>query len=460
MSLASILTQHLSAEVQFAFNDDGFLLRIQETEEELAIEKFLKIPANEVEQRLVDTLINSPIFAIQFRYNAARALMLSRSQPGRRIPLWLQRLRAADLLQAVKNYPDFPLLLETYRTCLEDYFDLPSLLKVLKQINQGDISLHFINTPHPSPMASGLLFNFLTTQMYDYDRIRNSGEVANVSSVLLAQILSKEKIPAIITQEQVKKKQQRWQHLTTESKAKSQEDLFAIIEKLGPLQDTQIRERSRGNFKSWLSALSKQNRIIKLQESYKGWVVQSHREIYIAPHNAKNAQQILKRYLRVRGPVTQYEIKQRLNIKQPLLHDLLNQLLSDKEIVHGILLKDSPQDYWCDRVTFTELYRAAIAQRRQTKSTVNKSTFITFLLNWQKLANTGQSITDIIERCRGVRFAPYIFEREIIRSRFLQEDASILHHVLNEFYDLIAQGEMMDPDTGMNCYKVYPRMIN
>ena len=127
-------------------------------------------------------MASTPLFAIQFRYNAARALLLPRSQPGKRIPLWLQRLRAADLLQAVEKYNDFPVVIETYRSILQDIFDLPSLLELIKNIHKKKVKINFVNTPYPSPMASGLIFNFLSVQVYEYDKSRISGDAASISN--------------------------------------------------------------------------------------------------------------------------------------------------------------------------------------------------------------------------------------------------------------------------------------
>jgi ATP-dependent Lhr-like helicase len=60
-----------------------------------------------------------------FARTPARALLIPRAYPGRRTPLWQQRLKAQTLLEVAKRYPDFPIVLETYRECLRDVLDLP-----------------------------------------------------------------------------------------------------------------------------------------------------------------------------------------------------------------------------------------------------------------------------------------------------------------------------------------------
>jgi ATP-dependent Lhr-like helicase len=198
LALITCLEKQYQTEIRWSYNDDGILIRLLAMVEPPALEPLFRIPVHEIEHLLKKALTVSPLFAIQFRYNAARALLLERSHPGKRIPLWLQRLRAADLLETVRDLQDFPIILETYRSCLEDIFDLPALFKLIKNILAQEIQIHIVHTPFPSAMASSLLFNFLSNQMYERDRVQLSAEVSMVSSDLLAEILNSESIPPLL----------------------------------------------------------------------------------------------------------------------------------------------------------------------------------------------------------------------------------------------------------------------
>src|SRR5262249_56644177 len=90
-----------------------------------------------VEGLILEELADSPLFALRFRQNAARALLMPRGQPGKRTPLWLQRLRGRDLLQVARQHPDFPVVLETFRECLHDHLDLPRVRQLLEDIHAG-----------------------------------------------------------------------------------------------------------------------------------------------------------------------------------------------------------------------------------------------------------------------------------------------------------------------------------
>ena len=109
------------------------------------------------------------MFAARFREAGARALLLPLQAMGRRTPLWAQRKRAADLLAVAQQYPSFPIVLETYRECLRDAFDLPALVDILRQVESRKIRVHTVDVDAPSPMAASLLFSFVGNFIYDQD---------------------------------------------------------------------------------------------------------------------------------------------------------------------------------------------------------------------------------------------------------------------------------------------------
>src|SRR4030095_9882361 len=125
--------------------------------------------AEEVEELVARNLGETSLFAARFRENAARALLLPRRHPGRRSPLWAQRKRAADLLSVASRYGSFPILLETYRECLRDVFDLPALVDVLADVEARRLRVHVVDSRTPSPFAASLLFSYVANFIYDGD---------------------------------------------------------------------------------------------------------------------------------------------------------------------------------------------------------------------------------------------------------------------------------------------------
>src|SRR4029077_8084150 len=109
---------------------------------------------------VLDELADSALFGLRFRQNAARALMMRSGGAGKRAPLWLQRLRGRDLLQVARQYPDFPIIAETFRECLHDHLDLPRVEAMLKEMAAGRTLVHGCRLELPSPFASSLWFEF------------------------------------------------------------------------------------------------------------------------------------------------------------------------------------------------------------------------------------------------------------------------------------------------------------
>ena len=172
VALEARLAERLGAEVRTIWSDDGIAIRLPEGELETdpaAIEALLFPDPDEIEDLVVGGVAGSALFASRFRENAARALLLPRRRPGTRTPLWQQRQRAADLLSVASRYGSFPILVETYRECLSDVFDLVALRDVLAGVARRDIAVHAVETVRASPFASSLLFDYVAAYMYDGD---------------------------------------------------------------------------------------------------------------------------------------------------------------------------------------------------------------------------------------------------------------------------------------------------
>ena len=129
----------------------------------------LLLRPDEIEDLLIPELAQSALFGSRFRENAGRALLIPRRRPGLRTPLWQQRLKSQNLLQVARRFPQFPIVLETYRECLQDVFDLPALERVLRGIETRSLDLVEVETVSASPFASSLLFEYVATYMYEDD---------------------------------------------------------------------------------------------------------------------------------------------------------------------------------------------------------------------------------------------------------------------------------------------------
>src|SRR4029079_12678620 len=168
-------------DLQVQTTDDGIMLRLPDLGTAAPISSLLGLTGTEAEQLVMEEVGSTSLFGARFRLSAPASLLLPRGNPRRRMPLWLQRLKSLDLLQTVRQFPSFPILVETYRDVLQDAFDMPGLQSVLDRIESREIRTHVVETHHPSPFAASLQFGFVMDWMYGDDTTRAEQRAALLS---------------------------------------------------------------------------------------------------------------------------------------------------------------------------------------------------------------------------------------------------------------------------------------
>lgn len=169
LAINARLAQQYGFEGHVYAADDGIVLRLPEDNHHIDIASIMQFDPDDITRIIESQIEGSVLFAARFRECAARALFMPRTDPGKRVPLWQQRLRASQLLAAARTQKNFPLVLETARECLQDVYDVPHLKELLSRIMQGAITVHECETSTPSPFADRLLFGFVGSVMYDSD---------------------------------------------------------------------------------------------------------------------------------------------------------------------------------------------------------------------------------------------------------------------------------------------------
>src|SRR5207344_381841 len=168
MAVAAKIREERGIDVETLWGDDGFVVRFPDVDEPPDVSLLLPDP-DEAQALVVRQLGSTALFAAKFRENAARSLLLPRRRPGMRAPLWQQRKRSADLLAVASKYGSFPVLLETYRECLRDFFDMPALVSTLADVRSRRIRVATADSEQPSPFAASLLFSYVASFLYDGD---------------------------------------------------------------------------------------------------------------------------------------------------------------------------------------------------------------------------------------------------------------------------------------------------
>ena len=195
MALAARVRDALGLEVQSLWSDDGIALHFPDADAPPALADLLVEPG-ELEDLVVQEVGSTALFGARFRENAARALLIPRRRPGQRTPLWQQRLKAQSLLEVARRYGSFPIILETYRECLQDVFDLPALRGILHGLQTRELDLVEVETPSASPMAASLMFDYVATYMYEDDTpaAERRAQALSLDRELLRELLGQEEL--------------------------------------------------------------------------------------------------------------------------------------------------------------------------------------------------------------------------------------------------------------------------
>ncbi|PLS25934.1 DEAD/DEAH box helicase [Bifidobacterium imperatoris] len=170
MAISRRLAARYGFEGQAYAADDGIVIQLPDGEGHIPVADLFLFDPEDLRSDVERQVGESVLFAARFRECAARSLFMPRSDPGRRVPLWQQRLRAAQLLQSARTAKNFPLLLETARECLQDVYDMPALHTVMTGLETGNIIIKDVETETPSPFAENILFGFVGAVMYQYDQ--------------------------------------------------------------------------------------------------------------------------------------------------------------------------------------------------------------------------------------------------------------------------------------------------
>ncbi|MEO8966245.1 MAG: DEAD/DEAH box helicase, partial [Solirubrobacteraceae bacterium] len=199
LALSARIRDEYGLESDAIYSDDGIIVHLPDAEEPPGAELVLLEP-DEIEDRVVAELGSSALFGARFRENAGRALLIPRARPGKRTPLWQQRLKSQTLLEVAKQYGDFPIILETYRECLRDVLDVPGLIDLLTKLHRRELSLVEVETPTASPFASSLLFDYVATYMYEGDTPNAERRAAALSldRDLLRELLGQDELRDLI----------------------------------------------------------------------------------------------------------------------------------------------------------------------------------------------------------------------------------------------------------------------
>jgi ATP-dependent Lhr-like helicase len=397
MAVMAKLRATIPGEPDVVWSDDGIAFRITATTEDPPLDCFFP-SSTEVESLVTAALSQSSLFAARFRESAARALLLPRRAPGKRTPLWAQRKRASDLLAVASRYPSFPIILETYRECLRDVFDMPAVRDILHKVETRRIRATQLESTSPSPFASSLLFSFVANFIYDGDAplAERRAHALSIDHAQLREILGESELRQLFDADLLAAHERQLQRI--ESKATSADAVSDMLRAIGDLTPYEIAERTEGNSRIWIDELERDRRIVRVKVAGQTRFVAVEDaaryrdalgcalplglpEALLGPE-PEALTSLVARFARTHGPFVAHHVAARFALPEARVASALEALVRRGRVVVGAFTPTGMELEHCDKEVLGAIRRKALAALRKEVEPVDGPTYQRFLLAW------------------------------------------------------------------------------
>jgi ATP-dependent Lhr-like helicase len=437
MAVAAKVRDELAIDVETMWSDDGFIVRFPDTEAPPRAELATPDP-DEVEQLVMRQLGASSMFAAKFREAAARALLLPRHRPDRRMPLWMQRKRAYDLLQVASRFGSFPMILEAYRECLRDVFDVGALVSTMRKIRERAIRVVVADTEKPSPFAGSLLFRYVANYIYDGDAplAERRAQALAIDQAQLRELLGEPELRELLDPDALHQLELELQHLDERHKAKSVDAIHDLLLRIGDLTEEEIAARSLYELRTTIGELVKARRVIEVQiarekryiaiedasryrDALGTPIPRGVPERYLEPVPDPTGDLVL-RYARTHGPFTPAEVARRYGMGVAVVTAALERFVERGKLVEGEFRPGGTQREWCDADVLRMLRRRSLARLRKEVEPVETPAYARLMASWQGVTRKSRGLEGIlqtIETLQGAALPAAIFESEILAAR-------------------------------------------
>jgi ATP-dependent Lhr-like helicase len=451
LALAARFRDSLGLEVQSIWSDDGIALHLPDADAPPPIDDILISP-EDVEELVVQEVGQSALFGARFRENAARALLIPRRRPDQRTPLWQQRLKAQGLLQVARKYGSFPVILETYRECLQDVFDLPSLKRLLTGLRTRELDLVDVETPTASPYSAALLFDYIATYMYEDDTppAERRAQALSLDRDLLRELLGQEELRDLLDEGAVEEVEAQLR-----GTARNADQLHDLLRLRGDLRageydegfaQTLLRER-----RALLVRFAGEERLIAAEDAGRyrdalGVMPPGGLPEVFLEGGSESLEQLVLRYARGRGPFTSAQANERFGREvDPLLHKLER----EEKLVRGELRPGGTEREWCDPDVLRRLRRSSLAALRKEVEPAEQAAFGRFLPHWHGVDRRA-TLREALVPLQGLSLPVSLWESEVLPRRVPGFNPGQLDQ-------LCAAGELVWVGAGLDRVAVYFR---
>jgi ATP-dependent Lhr-like helicase len=451
MAATARIRDEAGIDVEAMWSDDGFVIRYPDGER-LPDTSLLLPDPDEVERLVVRQLGSTAMFSARFREAAGRALLLPRRRPGARAPLWQLRKRASDLLAVAARFGSFPIILETYRECLRDIFDLPALTGILQRVRSRSLRVVTVESQKPSPFSASLLFGYVANYIYDGDAplAERRAQALSVDQSQLRDLIGDTELRDLLDESVLDTLEQELQHLPERYRARSADAIHDLLLRLGDLSRAEIGARSAaGVAEPALDELVRTRRVfaVRLANDQRFIAVEDaarYRDAIGVPLPpglpatllepvADPIGDLVRRYARTHGPFTSKDASARLGLGVAVVEATLTRLLASGRVVDGEFRPGGRGREWCDVDVLRTVRQRSLARLRQEVEPVESSALGRFLVGWHSLGRPKRGLDgllDVIEQLQGVPIAASVLDAEILAARIHDYSPAMLDTLL------------------------------
>jgi ATP-dependent Lhr-like helicase len=444
-------------EVETMWSEDGFVLRFPETDEAPAIDPIVLEP-EEAAELVLRQLGSTALFAAKFRESAARALLLPRRRADGRTPLWQQRKRAYDLLSVASRYASFPIVLEAYRECLRDVFDMPALMETLRNIGNRSLRVHTVDSRTPSPFASALLFSYVANYIYDGDAplAERRAQALSIDQDQLRELMGDADLRELLDVNAIEETEEQLQCVAETYRARNMDGVHDLLLRLGDLTRAELRARCvTEEVADTAERLMRARRVLEVHVAGEKRLIAvedaaRYRDALGVPlppglpsaflQEAANALvDLLRRFARTHGPFTTHEAATRFDLPGESVDAVLQRLVQSGRVVEGGFRPGGIHREWCDNEVLRAIRRRSLARLRKEVEPVEQRTLARLFTRWQGVVQPRRgldALLDVIENLQGAPLPASILETEILPAR-------LLWYKPTDLDTLIAAGEVV-----------------
>ncbi|MFW3172356.1 ATP-dependent helicase [Geodermatophilus sp. CPCC 206100] len=434
--LAARLRERYGVDVASMHSDDGIVLRLPDTTGEPPEADLAVLDPDDVEREVTAEVGGSALFASRFRECAARALLLPRRDPRRRTPLWQQRQRAAQLLSVASEFASFPITLEAAREVLQDVYDVPGLVELMRDVRSRRVRLVDVQTQSASPFAQSLLFGYVGQFLYEGDAplAERRAQALALDTGLLAELLGRSELRELLDAEALAEVEAELQRLPTERHPRDIDAAADLLRILGDL--TPVDAAARGVPGEWLDELVAARRALvvriageerhvaiedagRLRDALGTALPVGVPEVFTEPVPDPLGD-LVGRYARTHGPFQPGEVAQRLGLGVAVVTATVQRLVGTGRLVTGEFRPGGTGQEWCDADVLRSIRRRSLARLRQEVEPVPIDTLARFTPSWQSVGSRMRGpdgVLAVVEQLAGALVPASALESLVLPTR-------------------------------------------